>query len=133
MGSGALINVQSFIQIGSGVQTLMGGIHRHTYGQQRDLISVLYFFQSKKSRLKMSKTAWVLDSHTLKSHYKSQNCKMAVLKWRMILKLCGQSITAKHLNIYEHIPGTDTESVSIAFLLYSIVHPSQQKLGEIIP
>jgi hypothetical protein len=45
MGSGAVIHVPSFIKIGSGVQKLIGGIHRHTqtntHGQQRDLISLL--------------------------------------------------------------------------------------------
>jgi hypothetical protein len=30
MGSGAVIYVPSFIRIGSGVQKLLGGIHRHT-------------------------------------------------------------------------------------------------------
>jgi hypothetical protein len=50
MGSGAVIYVPSLIKIGSGVQTLMGvgGIHRHTHGQQRDLISLLYFFKIRK-------------------------------------------------------------------------------------
>jgi hypothetical protein len=43
MGLGAVIYVPSFIKIGSGVQKLMGGIHRHTDRQQRDLISLLYF------------------------------------------------------------------------------------------
>jgi hypothetical protein len=45
MGSGAVIYVPSFIKIGSGIQKLMrGGIHR----QQRDLISLLCFFEVKK-------------------------------------------------------------------------------------
>jgi hypothetical protein len=52
MGSGAVINVPSFIKIGSGVQELIGGIHRHTHRQQRDLISLLYFFQNNERRLK---------------------------------------------------------------------------------
>jgi hypothetical protein len=49
MGSGGMIYVPSFIKIGSGVQKLMGDIqtdthtHTHTHGQQRDLISLLYF------------------------------------------------------------------------------------------
>jgi hypothetical protein len=45
MGLGAVIYAPSFIKIGSGVQKLIGGIHRHTqtHGQQRDLISLLYF------------------------------------------------------------------------------------------
>jgi hypothetical protein len=30
MGSGALIHVQSFIKIGSGIQNLIGGMHRYT-------------------------------------------------------------------------------------------------------
>jgi hypothetical protein len=39
MGSGAVICVPSCIEIGSGVQKLIGGIHR----QEGDLISLLYF------------------------------------------------------------------------------------------
>jgi hypothetical protein len=30
MGSGAMIYIPSFIKIGSGIQKLVGGIHRHT-------------------------------------------------------------------------------------------------------
>jgi hypothetical protein len=30
MGSGAMIYIPSFINIGSGIQKLIGGIHRHT-------------------------------------------------------------------------------------------------------
>jgi hypothetical protein len=41
MGSDAVIYVPSFINIGSGIQMLIGGIHR----QQGDLISLLYFFK----------------------------------------------------------------------------------------
>jgi hypothetical protein len=50
MGSGAVIYVPSFIKIGSGVQTLLGGggVHKHTHGQQRDLISLLNFFKIRK-------------------------------------------------------------------------------------
>jgi hypothetical protein len=47
MGSGAVTHIPSFIMIGSGVQKLIGGIHRHTntHGQQRDIIRLLYFFK----------------------------------------------------------------------------------------
>jgi hypothetical protein len=30
MDSGAMINIPSFLRIGSGIQKLMGGIYRHT-------------------------------------------------------------------------------------------------------
>jgi hypothetical protein len=43
MGSGSVIYVSSFINIGSGIQKLPGGIDRHSHGQQRELISLLYF------------------------------------------------------------------------------------------
>jgi hypothetical protein len=33
MGSGAVIYIPSFIKIGSGIQKLIGGIHRHTHTQ----------------------------------------------------------------------------------------------------
>jgi high-affinity Fe2+/Pb2+ permease len=50
MGSGAVIYVPSFMKMGSGVLKLMGGgaIQTHTHGQQRDLISLLYFFKIRK-------------------------------------------------------------------------------------
>jgi hypothetical protein len=48
MGSGAVIYITSFIEFGSGVQKSIRGIHRHTHGQQRDLISVLYLFKIRK-------------------------------------------------------------------------------------
>jgi hypothetical protein len=44
VGSGAVIYVPSFIKIGSGIQKLMGGIHR----QQHDLISLFCFFKISK-------------------------------------------------------------------------------------
>jgi hypothetical protein len=46
MCSGAEIYIPSFIKIGSGVQKLIGGdTQTHTHRQQRDLISLLYFFK----------------------------------------------------------------------------------------
>jgi hypothetical protein len=48
MGSGAVIYVPSFIKIGSSVQKLMGGYtdkHTPTHRQQRNLMSLLYFFK----------------------------------------------------------------------------------------
>jgi hypothetical protein len=45
MGSGAMIYIPSFIKIVSGIQKLIGGIHRHTDG---DLISLLLFFKIRK-------------------------------------------------------------------------------------
>jgi hypothetical protein len=48
MGSGAMIYIPSFIKIGSGIQKLMGRVHRHT----DSMVSLNLFFQSKKGRLK---------------------------------------------------------------------------------
>jgi hypothetical protein len=53
MGSDAVIYVPSFIMFGSGIQKLIGGIHRHAHRQHGNLISLLSFFQNKESRLKM--------------------------------------------------------------------------------
>jgi hypothetical protein len=55
MGSGAVIYVPSFIQIGSGIQKLLGGTHRqtNTHTKQRYLISLLYFSKNKESSLKI--------------------------------------------------------------------------------
>jgi hypothetical protein len=44
MGSGAVIYVQSFRQIVSGIQKLMEGGGIHTHRQQPDLIRLFYFF-----------------------------------------------------------------------------------------
>jgi hypothetical protein len=44
MGSGAVIYVPCFIKIGSGIQKLIGGIHR----QQSDTITLLNFFKIRK-------------------------------------------------------------------------------------
>jgi hypothetical protein len=54
MGAGAMIYVPSFIKIGSGIQKLIGGIHRHTntHRQQRDLIRLLYFFSKEGKEAK---------------------------------------------------------------------------------
>jgi hypothetical protein len=49
MGSCAMIYIPSFIKIGSGIQIKWD---THTRRQQRDLISLLLFFQNKESRLK---------------------------------------------------------------------------------
>jgi hypothetical protein len=46
MGSGAMIYIQSFIKIGSGIQRLIGDRHHG------DRISLPSFFQNKESRLK---------------------------------------------------------------------------------
>jgi hypothetical protein len=46
MGSCAVIHeyIPSFLKIGSGIRKLIGGIYR----QQRDFISLLYFFKIRK-------------------------------------------------------------------------------------
>jgi hypothetical protein len=50
MGSGAMIYIPSLIKIGSGIQKLIGGIHR----QLGDQIYLILLFQNKESRLKDS-------------------------------------------------------------------------------
>jgi hypothetical protein len=52
MGSGAVMNVPSFIKIRSGIQKLIEG-DTQTHRQQGDLISVLLFFQNKENRLRI--------------------------------------------------------------------------------
>jgi hypothetical protein len=53
MGSGGIMYVATFINIGWGVQNIGAG--EHTYGQRQegDLISLLWVFQNKESRLEM--------------------------------------------------------------------------------
>jgi hypothetical protein len=44
MGSGAMIYIPSFIKIGSGIQKLMGGIHRDTNSVMISLAYFCFFF-----------------------------------------------------------------------------------------
>jgi hypothetical protein len=58
MDSGAVIYVPSLIKNGSAVQKLIAGdTQTHAHGQQRDLTSLLHFFQNKGNRLKMGTTS----------------------------------------------------------------------------
>jgi hypothetical protein len=50
MGSRAMIVIPSFVQTGSAIQKLMGGIQR----QHGDRIRLLLFFQNKEHMLKVS-------------------------------------------------------------------------------
>jgi hypothetical protein len=53
MGSGAVKYIPSSIKTGSGIQKLTGGnAQTHRHRQHGDLISILTFFQNKKSKLK---------------------------------------------------------------------------------
>jgi hypothetical protein len=51
IGTCAMIYIPSFMKIGSGIQKLIGGIHR----QHGDLISLLSFFKNKLRWLKKAK------------------------------------------------------------------------------
>jgi hypothetical protein len=54
MGSGAMIHIQSFLNIGSGIGKLIwGDIHVQAHGAHGDVISLLLFFLNKKSMLKI--------------------------------------------------------------------------------
>jgi hypothetical protein len=48
MGSGDMIYIPSFVNIGSGFQRLTGGRNTQTHGQYGDLISLLLFFKIRK-------------------------------------------------------------------------------------
>jgi hypothetical protein len=52
MGSGVMIYIRSYINIGSDVQKLIGR-NTKTHRQRGDLINLLLFFQNKESRLKI--------------------------------------------------------------------------------
>jgi hypothetical protein len=52
MGSGVMMYIPSFVQIGSGLQTFVKG-ETQTHRQHGDFISLLLFFENKGSRLKM--------------------------------------------------------------------------------
>jgi hypothetical protein len=69
MGSGAVIYVPSFIQIGSGVQKLIGG-YTDTHRQQRDLISLLCFFKIRKIGLK--NRAWSMGTYCSDSYERNR-------------------------------------------------------------
>jgi hypothetical protein len=46
MGSGAMIHIPGFIKIGSGIQKLTWGIHRHTH-RHKDSMEIAYTFFRK--------------------------------------------------------------------------------------
>jgi hypothetical protein len=52
MGSGAMMQIPSFIKIGSGIQKLIWR-DTQTHRQHGDRISLLLFFQNKESMLKI--------------------------------------------------------------------------------
>jgi hypothetical protein len=49
MGSGAMVCIQNSMKISSGIQKLIGRVHRHR--EHGDRISLLSFFLNKKRRL----------------------------------------------------------------------------------
>jgi hypothetical protein len=51
MGSGAMIYIASYINIGSDIQQVIRG-DSQTHRQQGDRISLLLYFQNKESKLK---------------------------------------------------------------------------------
>jgi hypothetical protein len=52
MGSGAMIHIPSLIKIGSGIQNLIRGIHRHVDTQHGDDINLFQLFQNRENKLK---------------------------------------------------------------------------------
>jgi hypothetical protein len=48
MGSGAVIHIPNFINIGSDIQTFIWGIHRHTDSMAIAYAYVLLFFKIRK-------------------------------------------------------------------------------------
>jgi hypothetical protein len=58
--SSGTIYIPSFMMIGSGVQTLLGGIHiqTHTHKRQSYFISLLLLFRNNERKLKASTEAF---------------------------------------------------------------------------
>jgi hypothetical protein len=82
MGPGAVIYVPSLRKIGSGVQKLIVGdtqthIQTHTHGQQRDHISLLYFFKIRKAKNELRK---VLSKDSFRN-----KCSSGQVPFRMCL------------------------------------------------
>jgi hypothetical protein len=69
IGSGAMIYIPSFINIGSGTQTLIGGIQIHR--QHGDLTNLILSFQNKESMLK--KESGILNV------YRTGRCEIILL------------------------------------------------------
>jgi hypothetical protein len=53
VGSGVMICIPSFIELGSAIQTLIGGGVTKRHGQHNDRITLLLFFKNKERRLKI--------------------------------------------------------------------------------
>jgi hypothetical protein len=82
MGSGAVIYVPSFIKIGSGIQELIGRIHRHT-GTATWSHKPTLFFQNKESRLKIMHSMLKLIVGSSRGLSKLQ-CKIIFEVWILI-------------------------------------------------
>jgi hypothetical protein len=54
MGSGAMIYMPSFIKFGSDIQKFVEDIYTDRHRHQGDLISLLFLFQNKESKLKIT-------------------------------------------------------------------------------
>jgi hypothetical protein len=54
--SGAIMYISSFIEIGSDIQKLTGGIYRQKLRQNGDRTNLLLFFEDKGIRLKIEPT-----------------------------------------------------------------------------
>jgi hypothetical protein len=94
MGSGAVIYVPSFINIGSGIQKFIRGIHR----QQRDHISLLYSFKIRKVGYKYYK-------RTVCRHFRHRNLhfKVTIFTHSIIFLFTSNEIYARmRLNGYNN-------------------------------
>jgi hypothetical protein len=66
MGSAKMIYIPSSIKIGSAIQTLIRGIHRHAeHRQHTGCISLLSFFKNKDSMLKTEQFRTSKQYHSL--------------------------------------------------------------------
>jgi hypothetical protein len=124
MGSGFMIYIPSFIQIGSGIQ----GRDTQTKREQGDNISVLVFFQNKKSRLMRKQEIWqenIMESnHTgdipldgriiLKSALKEITRDVKLLTEDHYHQCCEAMYTVQH---HQQFGGTASECMNLQSII----------------
>jgi hypothetical protein len=59
--------IPSFIRIGSGIQQLIGGIHKQTHRPHGDCTGPFLFFQNKGSKLKINCFETIYVAHKMES------------------------------------------------------------------
>jgi hypothetical protein len=104
VGSGAVIYILSYIKINSGAEKLIGR-YIDTHGHQRDLISLLYFFRNKDSRIKS---------------YVRVNESSEIMKYRVTIATDCRRLT-RCMNISYVVSHEQARRFCLVYCVYSVI------------